>query len=156
MIKRVPQTVFLTFFGLVGLFLVNNQNSNAQTCTPLRVVGGKGIEVTKRVSTPGALIIKDNWNTDFSVPSNNQFRRYVAILKSKSDKEANFGVLMFLKYNNGTTDRTFDENIELLPGKTQEISASPRLNEQPYQVNINVGGIESVGFSYTLSVVACK
>ncbi|MBL1175248.1 hypothetical protein [Pantanalinema sp. GBBB05] len=54
------------------------QSASAQTCIPLRAVGGGMTVVEKSVSPPGTGIIRDNWHTDFLVPSNQSFRRYVA------------------------------------------------------------------------------
>jgi hypothetical protein len=127
-----------------------------QDCTPLDVIGAQGTEVTKTVSAPGIILTRDNWNTDFVVPNNNGFWRYVAILTSESDKKANFTVEMFLKYGNGTSDKTFEGNVGLEPGESREIVSSPRIEQQPYQVNLSVGGIGSVGKAYRLSVQGCN
>jgi hypothetical protein len=125
-------------------------------CVPLNVVGAQGTEVTKTVSAPGTILTKNNWNTDFVVPDNSGFWRYVTIITSESKEKSNFTVEMFLKYGNGTSDKTFEGNVRLEPEESREIIASPRIEQQPYQVNLSVGGIGSVGKKYRLSVQGCN
>lgn len=145
----------ISLIGSLGVMVAGSIPLNAEICTPLRVVGGEGTEITKTVSPPGIVLTKSNWNTDFAVPSNTAFPKYIAIVRSESSKTSNLPVEMFLKYSNGTFDKTFDGTVELLSGQSKEIIASPRLDRQPYQINLKVGGITSQGFSYTLSVLGC-
>jgi hypothetical protein len=129
---------------------------HAQECSPFRVVLGEGNQVDKSVSTPSTGIVKDNWNTDFAVPENSSFSEYVATITSKSSKKGNYPVQMYLKYSDGTSGKVFDSNIELAPGEAREISGKPRVGQQPYQVNVRVGDVEAVGYSYRLSARGCQ
>lgn len=149
----------------MGLFVVNGLVSgvvNAQTCTPLEIVKGEGTEVTKSVSPPNVGTIpnlpvgyRGNWDTDFIVPSGNAFSSYQATIRSESSEPATYRVKVYLKYPDDTTDRVFDNEVELEPGETQTLKGSPRIDQQPYQVNLNIGGYDSIGYSYTISVEAC-
>jgi hypothetical protein len=130
--------------------------SLAQMCVPLDVVGGEGREISKTVSPPGMVLVKDNWNTDFIVASGYPSGQYVATITSKSNGKAKYNVKMFLKYNDGSLDKTFEGDIELTPGQSRNLFGNPRVGQQPYQVNIRVGGVNALGYSYTLAVTSCE
>lgn len=149
--------------GTLAFVLTAVTPAAAQTCTPLAVVAGDGTSVTKRVSPPNAGTIpkvpvgfRGNWDTDFAVPGGMRFNQYVATIQSESTEDANFKVKMFLKYSDGTADRIFDDNVSLTPGESREITGRPRENDGPFQVNLNVGGVDALGQSYTLSVLGCE
>jgi hypothetical protein len=133
-----------------------NLPSLAQMCVPLDVVGGEGREVTKTVSTPGMVLVKDNWNTDFIVANGYPSGQYVATLTSKSSGNAKYNVKMYLKYSDGSLDKAFEGDIELSPGQSRNIFGNPRVGQQPYQVNLRVGGVNALGYSYTLAVTSCE
>lgn len=134
----------------------------AETCAPIPVVGGQGNQVTKTVSQPtipgplGIDITRNNWNTDWAVPSeNNNFRRYVVTLIPNDDGP--YDIKMYLKYSDQTVDEIYNqEGVQMKAGKPLKIEAAPRPENQPYQVNLYVNGIESLGKTYTTSVVGCR
>jgi hypothetical protein len=133
------------------------QPSLAQMCIPLDVVGGEGREISKTVSPPGMVLVKDNWNTDFIVPNGYPSGQYIATLTSKSsEKSAKFNVKMFLKYSDSSLDKAFEGDIELSPGQSRNIFGNPRVGQQPYQVNVRVGGVDALGYSYILAVNSCE
>jgi hypothetical protein len=127
----------------------------AETCIPLKVVEGEGTSVKKTVSPPSLLFIQNDWNTDFAVPSNSQFRKYIATIQSQAKESATVTTQMFLKYSNGTADQGFNGTFVIPVGETKTLVAMPRMGQQPYQVNLNIGGFKGVGFIYTLSVQGC-
>jgi hypothetical protein len=43
----------------------------------------------------------------------------------------------------------------ILSASTSAIAA-PRVNNQPYQINVNVGGADAIGYGYNLSVSGCQ
>ncbi len=139
----------LSFMAIVPLDL------DAQSCTPLTVVEGQGNSVTKKISPPDLLVTGDNWNTDFAVPNGRSFRRYVAVIQSDSTATENFPVEMYLKYSDGTADQTFNGGLQIPVGQSKTIAASPRIGQQPYQVNLKIGSLDAVGYSYTLTVKGC-
>jgi hypothetical protein len=128
--------------------------AQAQSCRALPVVGGSGTEVEKSVSPPSTGVTRSNWNTDFFVPSNRSFRRYVARIVPKNGGEYN--VTMSLKYNNDTADRAFERTIDLPEGKPYDIQGAARNNATPYQVNVEVGGVQAIGNTYTVSAFGCS
>ncbi|MBW4620165.1 MAG: hypothetical protein KME17_12535 [Cyanosarcina radialis HA8281-LM2] len=128
--------------------------AQAQSCAALPVVGGSGTEVQKSVSPPSTGITKSNWNTDFAVPSNRSFRRYVARIVPQNGGE--YEVRVSLKYNNDTADNAFNRTIELAENKPYDIQGAARANATPYQVNIEVGGLKALGNTYTISAFGCN
>ena len=161
MIKTMIRPLFS--LGILTLLLPISLPVNAQTCTPLMVVKGEGTSVTKKVSAPNVGTIpripvgyRGNWDTDFIVPSNATFTEYVATIQSLSTDSGTFKIRMFLKYADDTADQAFEGDIQLDQNQSQQISGTPRPDNQPYQVNVNVGGIKALGYSYTLSVEGCQ
>lgn len=130
------------------------QSANAQTCVPLRAVGKNTTVVEKSVSPPGTGIIRDNWHTDFIVPSNRSFRRYIANIMPINGGDYN--VQMHLKYNDDSADTVYNQLTGLPERRAFAITGTPRTNANPYQVNLQVGGVPVIGNSYRVSVSACS
>lgn len=135
----------------------------AQTCQPLAVVGGEGSEVVKEISPPAVPFVpfipfaktRNNWNTDWAVPGGAQFREFIATITA--EEGGKFDIEMYLKYSDQTADLFYDQNnFELGAGEPLEITATARPEEQPYQVNLYIGGIDAVGKDITASVVGCR
>jgi hypothetical protein len=126
---------------------------HAQSCASLPVVGKSGVEVQKEVSPPSTGITRSNWNTDFNVPANPSFRQYVARVVSKESGE--YEIHMYLKYDRGA-DEVFSQTVQMRAGEPLTITGLPRTNEDPYQVNLEIGGLIAIGKSYTASVAGCN
>ncbi|NEP00526.1 MAG: hypothetical protein F6K58_17990 [Symploca sp. SIO2E9] len=95
-----------------------------------------------------------NWNTDWIVPPAQQFKSFAATIVSPEGGV--FDIRMYLKYSDETEDKFYDvNNSRLNAGEPLEIRATPRHNEQPYQVNLFVGEADNIGKSYRASVVGC-
>ena len=156
----------LTFLGATlaisaAIVLTNNPSVSGQTCTALQAVGGEpGQTVVQKTGSPPSIPVgiaslkRDNWNTDFAIPSKVEYRRYVATLTPETD--GTYSIKMYLKYSDGTADEAYNNKPNLSGGKPLVMSGNPRTNEQPYQVNVFVGDAESIGKSYRVSVVACR
>jgi len=127
--------------------------ANAQACIPLEAVGKPVTEVEKSVSPPGTGITFDNWHTDFVVPSNQAFRRYIATIVPVNGGE--YTVQMNLKYADDTADTVYNQTASLLEGRALSLVGLPRTDADPYQVNLQVGGVRAIGNAYRLSVVGC-
>ena len=145
----------------LGLLNIANSPVQAQRCTTLPLVGGVGTKVEKTITTPsipgpfGIKIASDNWNTDWSVPNSRTYNNYKATIVSETT--GSYSIKLYLKYADETADLFYEQNdITLQAGKPLEISATSRRRDQPYQVNVFVGGISSVGNNYTASVVGCR
>ncbi|UBF30309.1 hypothetical protein K9N68_34410 (plasmid) [Kovacikia minuta CCNUW1] len=133
-------------------------------CKPLPLVGGEGSQVTKSASVPGVRIplpgpapsvgVRNNWNTDWFVPSGHAFKKYRITFMPHNDAE--YSVNMTLKYPDNTIDQFFRERGKRFPANQPLIiETSPRTNLQPYQVNTNIGGLQTVGSRYTVGVAGC-
>lgn len=148
--------------GFLSIFLGLQIPVYAETCTPIPLVGGQGSTVTKTVSEPtipapfGIDITHNNWNTDWAVPSeNNTFRRY--LVEVSSNDGGSFDIRMYLKYSDQTADQIFNkQGVNIANDKPLKIEAPPRPNAQPYQVNLFVGGVGSLGQTYTATVMGCR
>ncbi|NJP08078.1 MAG: hypothetical protein HC866_00220 [Leptolyngbyaceae cyanobacterium RU_5_1] len=138
--------------AVVGAIVFAALPVSAQTCSGLKVVGGPGYQVQKKVSVPGAgPIARHNWNTDFSASG---YSSYVATITPLN--EGLYSIQMNLKYQNDSVDKVFNEKIQLRKGQTFKIRGSSRVSGSPYQVNLSVGGVEVVGNTYRASVTGCR
>nr|WP_041237806.1 hypothetical protein [Gloeothece citriformis] len=152
------------FLGLLSIIFGFNLPAKSETCIPLTVVRGQGSTVTKTVSPPtipagplGALgvdITRNNWNTDWAVPSEENFKSFVATISS--DKGGSFDIKMYLKYSDQTTGEFYNtDGVQINPTQPLTIEATPRPDDEPYQVNLFIGGLNHIGNGYTASVVGC-
>jgi hypothetical protein len=149
------QHIFLV--GLMGIFWGNfSLPGKAESCIPLSVIGGKGHEVEKTVTIPAIPgFFAHNWNTDWAIPTDTKFKNYKAVVISDSD--GIFDVKMYLKYSDETSDPFYEQkNIELTANDPLNIKITGRRQEQPYQVNLLVGGMKASGYKYRASVYGCR
>ncbi|MEB3227319.1 MAG: hypothetical protein VKJ27_02960 [Synechocystis sp.] len=131
-----------------------------ETCTPLKLVGGEGSSVTKTVSQPtipsplpGIDITKDNWNTDWAVPTLTKFDYFKATVTSEG---GTFNIAFYVKYNDQTAQKFFDQKgVQITANKPLVITATPGPKEEPYQVNLFNGGLDRIGNTYTATVMGC-
>lgn len=130
--------------------------TKAESCIPLSVIGGKGHEVEKTVTIPAIPgFFAHNWNTDWAIPTDTKFNNYKAVVISDSD--GIFDVKMYLKYSDETSDPFYEQkNIELTANDPLKIKITGRRKEQPYQVNLLVGGMKASGYKYRASVYGCS
>lgn len=135
-------------------FLSYDAPVRSQTCYPLRVVGGQSTQVQKKVSAPGTVLVRSNWNTDFVVNQEQAFSRFAATVVPQNGGE--YKLQMSLKYNNDTADQVYNQTVKLPEGKPFNMAGPKRNNATPYQVNVSVGGLAAVGNSYTVSAVGCN
>ncbi|MBF2000792.1 MAG: hypothetical protein IGS50_08290 [Synechococcales cyanobacterium C42_A2020_086] len=132
-------------------------------CELLRLVGGEGGEVTKTVSVPSLPIplpgplganVRNNWNTDWAVAGGRVYRKFVVTFLPRSN--GTFNIQMFLKYSDNTADRFFNEQrTSLNANEVFIVETIPQRQEQPFQVNVMVGGADIVGRRYSVSVAGC-
>jgi hypothetical protein len=156
-------TKILTAFGMAATITGVGMGFSAAAladCRPLQVIGGSGTRVEKEVSPPGTLIfVNNNWNTDFAVPSDANFNYFIATMTAKNRGE--YDVKMYLKYNDNTDDKFVERTVfvdrdnEVVRLPAAPDVATPRRYEDPYQVNVFVGGIEATGNVYELEVSGC-
>lgn len=154
-----------TVFAILATISSISLPVHAQTCTPIAVVGGQGNTITKLVSAPtipagplGALgvdINRNNWNTDWAVPGDVKFNRFIVTITSNDGGP--FDIRMYLKYSDQTAGEFYNsQGVQIQPGSPLKIEAEPRPEDEPYQVNLFVNGLESLGKTYSASVVGCR
>lgn len=165
-------SLFFTLMG--GLSLGRSEVAIAQTerefcpagteAVPLDVVGGEGTEVEKTptnptfpVPLPGPLpsiTIRDNYNTDWAIPGRDHYQQFVvAIVPDDSD---DYDIEVHLKYGDDTDEEIYERgSTDLTEGELFLITAEPRDDLQPYQVNLRVGD-EAIGNAYTATVIGCR
>ena len=157
----------VALLGIIASICSLNLPVQAETCQAIPLVGGQGNQVMKTVSPPtipagplgmlGVNITNNDWNTDWAVPlgDGKPFRRFLVTLLSNDGGP--FEVRMYLKYGDQTSDEFFNQKSLQLPNdKPLKIEAIPRANNQPYQVNVFVAGINALGKSYSATVVGCR
>jgi hypothetical protein len=146
----------LGFLGIVGLCLSLNFASPtyAETCEPLNVVGADGISVKKTVSPFSTLVTNNNWNTDFAVPSDRSYNRYVATIVPENN--ANYDIELNLKYSDNSSGGAYKkDNVAVKVGQPLRLVGVPRSRRDPFQVNVFIGGLNAIGNTYTVSVDGC-
>jgi len=154
MVKRCNLAVVASVASLLGSTVLAIHPAKAQSCAALPIVDGKGTQVQKAVSPPSTGVTRDNWSTDFTVPSTQSFRRYVARIVPENGGE--YRILVALKYNNNTSSTVFDRTIQLPEQRPYNIQARAGGNSVPYQLNVEVGGIRAIGNTYTVSAFGCN
>ena len=142
--------VLLSAVGLLSA----GSSASAQTCTPLEVVEGDGAtEVSKTVTLPGLLFIDSNWDTDFV--ADEPYDYFVTSIVSESGNP--YDIDVFLKYPDESYDVAYStREISLEEDEPFVITAESRLESDPYQINVRVGGLQAEGNSYTASVSGCR
>ena len=146
----------LNFLGVVSLVLSLSLASSvqAETCTPLKVIGAVGTKVKKTVSPISTLVTNNNWNTDFAVPGGRSFNRYVATIMPENN--ANYDVKLNLKYSDKSSGEVYkQDNVAVKAGVPLNMSGAPRSQSEPFEVNVFVGGISAIGNTYSVSVAGC-
>ncbi|MEB3249369.1 MAG: hypothetical protein VKK07_08500 [Merismopediaceae bacterium] len=133
-------------------------NDRVNNCQLLMPVGGNSPVVSKTVSQPsiplfGPIGLNNDWNTDFAVNSGVNTQKYQVTLTPRSSGE--YSIRMYLKYSDGTADNFYDQKPTLQPNQPLIVEGIPRRQSQPYQVNVFVGDLPSLGKSYQVSVEAC-
>lgn len=144
--------------AVMGTNLVTTtQRAAAQACSPLNVVGATGGEtrVEKKVSPPATGVTESNWNTDFAIGNDPPYSYYLAVVTPSND--GNYAIQLNLKYPDETADRIFDESAyTLTQGQPLQIEARPRPGVNPYQVNLQVGGVTALGNTYSVAAYGCR
>lgn len=153
-LNRISALLAAAASASVVAFIGSETPAIAQTCTPLEVVGGNGAtHVRKTVTLPGVLFIDSNWNTDFVVTV--PYSYYVATVVSHSGNP--YDVQVFLKYPDGTADESYSaENLSIAQNAPLVITAEPRARSNPFQVNVEVGGLNAEGNTYSAYVSGCR
>jgi hypothetical protein len=147
------QLKILVAFGLL-LSLSFVSSAQADECYPLNVIGDTGTTVKKTVSPFSTLVTSNNWNTDFSVPSDRSFNSFEATIVPENN--ANYDVEMSLKYRDRSSSRSYKkDNVAVKVGQPLRLIGIPQSPSNPFQVNVFVGGLNAIGNTYSVSVEGC-
>jgi hypothetical protein len=130
----------------------------------LNVVGGEGTSVEKTPRNPSfpiplpgplpSITIRDNFNTDWEIPTTEIYQQYVVAIAPEDTDD--YDIEVNLKYGDDEHDDVYDRrSTDLTEGEVFFITAEPRQDLQPYQVNVRVGD-EAIGNRYTAAVVGCR
>ena len=155
MLKRTLLTIATSGFGLGFIStLMIHLPAHADTCTALPVLGGQGFEVRKRIDgRPGGILVGNNWNTDFVVPTGIRFNYYAVTITPEND--ARYDVSVHFKYPNSTSDTVFQNgDVQLARWNAWRMNLQSPTGRQPYQVNLRIGGAN--GNVYRARVSACR
>jgi len=95
---------------------------------------------------------KNNFNTDFAVPSGVKFASFKGVMVPENDGK--YGVTINLKYSDNSVNSAFQKNVEMKRGETYSLPFQSPTGRQPYQINFNINGMNNN--AYTIAVMACK
>lgn len=119
------------------------------SCVALQEVTTGQTEIRKRIEN--RVIARGNWNTDFLVPSGQEFSFFVAILTPENSAPFQFNPN--LRFSDGSRESLFTIRADLTRNETYSIPFQSSNNRQPAIVNARVGGVN--GNFYTISIVGC-
>ncbi|MGF1570956.1 MAG: hypothetical protein ACFCVD_23255 [Nodosilinea sp.] len=131
------------------------QNSIAQgaapaaACVALQEVTTGETEIRKRIEN--RLIAQGNWNTDFLVPSGQEFTYYVAIITPENDDA--YEMIANMRFSDGSSEQAFSRRADLTNGETYAIPFQSSTFTPAAVINLRVGGTN--GNFYTISAAAC-
>lgn len=120
------------------------------SCVALQEVSTGETEIRKRIENRA--IARGNWNTDFLVPSGQQFSYFVAILVPEHNAPYHFTPT--LRFSNGASESPFSVRSDLVNGEIYSIPFQSSTDRQSNMINARVGGVN--GNFYTISVVGCQ
>ncbi len=157
-LQRFSITILPVSTALLLIGQTAQANDRGNNCQLLMPVGGNSAVVSKTVSQPsiplfGPIGLNNDWNTDFAVNSGVNTQKYQVSLTPRSSGE--YSIRMYLKYSDGTADNFYNQKPTLQPNQPLIVEGIPRRQSQPYQVNVFVGDLPSLGKSYQVSVEAC-
>lgn len=162
---KFPIFYRVAILGISVSIVSLNLLAQAETCTPIIVAGGQSNTITKAVSPPtipagplgliGVDVTTNNWNTDWAVPGDVKFRRFIVTVTSNDGGP--FDIKMYLKYSDQTSSEFYNtQGVQFQPNVPLKLVAEPRPEDEPYQVNLLVNGLEALGKTYTASAVGCR
>ncbi len=147
--------------GLMVLATSSLPGALAQSrCTFLTPIGGHGeTPVVSKSVGRGKLIGRTNWNTDFMV--NRPYSSYKFFFTANSsDANASYPVEGFMKFNDGSNLRLFNETLSPSIGTGRMFGPYPAIpGKVATQMNFKVGASSdpgALGYSYRISVQGCS
>jgi hypothetical protein len=153
--KLLVCSSIITFvlFSSVSFFAqseIQAQDTSNNECEAFKEITTDKTEIRKQIRN--RVIAKDNWNTDFAVPTAKKYDFFVGNMMPENDDE--YEVSIYLKYPDGTNSMVYDRNVKLERGETYSLTFKTPTEKQPYQINVRVGG--SNNNAYTISILGCE
>lgn len=118
-------------------------------CIALQEVTTGETEVRKRIEN--RVISSGNWNTDFLVPTDQDFDYFVALLTPENN--ATYELTINLRFPDNTSLAAYSNRAEVTAGETYAVPFQSSTKQQPIRVNARVGGVN--GNVYTIAIAAC-
>lgn len=119
-----------------------------KNCQYLKEVATNQTHIRKQIDAIG----KNNFNTDFAVPSGVKFASFKGVMVPENDGK--YGVTINLKYPDNSVNSAFQKNVEMKRGETYSLPFQSPTGRQPYQINFNINGMNNN--AYMIAVMACK
>lgn len=124
--------------------------TNKDKCDAFKEVTTGKTEIRKSIQN--SLIIRDNWNTDFAIPTGKKFDFFVGTMLPENT--GTYDVSIRLKYPDNTSDTVYSKNVPMEKGESYSLTFRTPTSKQPYQVNTLIGG--SNNNTYTVSIIGCQ
>ena len=145
----------VTSLSILATLLIKSLPTQAQSCIPLTIDGRETNQVTNTISPPGTLVSGDNWDTNWSIPTERNFRRF--FLTFIPQDSAEYDVEVTLMYQDNTREQFYYQDaLNLIASQNLPVLISPRSDKKPSQVSLVVGGLQAIGSTYTASLVGCE
>ena len=141
--------------SILTTVLIPSLPVQAQSCIPIKIDGRDSNQVTNTISPPGTLVSGDNWDTNWSIPSEKSFRRFFLTFIPRDSAE--YDVEVNLVYQDNTREQFYYQDaLQLIAGQNLPVLIAPSSGQAPSQVSLVVGGLQAIGNTYTASVVGCE
>lgn len=145
----VSATLSLSFLSSISLVKAQNK-ADKDKCEYFKEITTDKTEIRKQIQD--SVILRNNWNTDFAVPSGIKYDFYVGNMTAENTD--NYDVSINLKYPDGSSETVYSRNVPMQRDKTYSLTFKTSTGRQPYQVNALIGGANNN--AYTISVLGCQ
>ncbi|MDR9404290.1 MAG: hypothetical protein RI580_12710 [Halothece sp. Uz-M2-17] len=116
-----------------------------ENCVYLKEVSTRQIEIRKRARS-------GNQNTDFGVPSGNNFTYYIPQLLAENNAE--YRIQVFFKFSDGSSASVFRKTLPMQRFERVSDQFSSPSEREPFQINFNIGTARNN--AYRISVLGCE
>jgi hypothetical protein len=122
----------------------------ADNCVALQEVTTGETAIRKRIEN--RVLTRGNWNTDFLVPSNQDFSYFVVL--AEAENTGPYELTVNLAYANSNPLQAISRSANVEAGTVYAIPFQSSIPEQPVRINARVGGVN--GNFYTIGIAACE
>lgn len=129
--------------------LKEKEEAIPKNCQLLREVTTGQTHIRKRIES---ILIGNNFNVDFAVPTGTRFVSFKATMLPEND--ATYNVEINLKYSDMSSSSAFRDSVAMKRGGTYSLPFVSPTDRQPFQINFNISGANNN--AYTVFIMACK